>query len=308
MVRLECPEPREAASGVYVGEACGPVSKRAALFDHVVIVGEEYEAEPRAEMYRRLGVDVIVYPVSAGKTPTLVSLIRLLSHALPSTPHEKLLIEGFGAEGVVAAAAAIVVDRLGDNEAASRLLALGHGLTTPLDSRLLHLLHRVLNSSPDWFDSLAATVEEGYRRGFTHGDAHASSVAELAVELEEQLERLGAGIVHNPYVLFRQAVLHPDEPRDPIHAAASALDSTLVGAVKTIHLARNGPTLEVYIGCETLLHQEQCWPEAREAEQHLTRLARLAGFIRLAFIMAEPEEVACMNYRSVDPGLCEEPG
>ncbi|WP_167827888.1 hypothetical protein [Pyrolobus fumarii] len=301
----KCPEPVQLTHNVTLGDACGPVARRAAVHDKVLIVGEEYEAEPRAELYRRLGVDVVVYPLGAGKAPTLVSLLRLLSDLLPS-PHEKLLIEGFGGEGVVAAALLMIVDGVSAREAASRVLSLGHGLTTPLESRLLYILEKVLETSPGGARQLFEVVKRGYERGFTHGDAHASSVAELAVEVNDALSRLGYFTGLTPYTLFQSALLEPDEPRDPVHAIASALDSTLVGAVKTVAFIREGNKLEVLVGCETLMHREQCWPEVEAARQRIEAIAKKAGFRSVTYIMAPPEEVACILYRDVDRGLCEE--
>ena len=305
IVGLEaCPEPRMLTGNIHVAQACGPIAPRAAVYDRVIIVGEEYEAEPRLELYNSLGVEAILYPLSSGKTPTILSIVRLIHENMPSE-HEKLLIEGFGAEGVVAAAFLMVAERTSPREAASRLLAMGHGLTTPLDSRLLYLLHRVLETSPDWFQTVASTVMQGYREGFLHGDGHASSVAELAVELNEELARLGYFTGYTPYMLFRDAVLHTDEPSNVVHEVAAALDSTLTGAVKTVVLRRDGGTLYVIVGCELLLHQEQCWPEVEAAWDKMERLARKAGFEKIRYVMTGPEEAACLSYSSIDRGLCE---
>ena len=304
-LRTICPEPRRLTSRVYVASACGRVAPRAAAFDRVVIVGEEYEAEERLELYNSLGVEAILYPLSSGKTPTMLSLVRLVYEAMPAE-HERLLIEGFGAEGVVAAAFLMVLEAVHPREAASRLLAMGHGLTTPLDSRLLYLLHRVLETSPEGFHSVAETVKTGYREGFLHGDGHASSVAELAVEINEGLTRLGYYTGYTPYSLFRDAVLHTDEPSNPIHGAAAALDSTLTGAVKTVALERGSGRLRVLVGCELLLHQDQCWPEVDAAAEKIAWIARRAGLERVEYIMASPEEVACLQYAEIDRGLCEE--
>ena len=299
-----CPEPRQLTSNIHVAQACGPVAPRAAVYDRVIIVGEEYEAEPRLELYNSLGVDATLYPLSSGKTPTILSIVRLVHENMPSE-HEKLLIEGFGAEGVVAAAFLLASERIAPRDAAAKLLALGHGLTTPLDSRLLYLLYRVLETSPDWFQSVASTVMKGYRSGFLHGDGHASSVAELAVELNEELARLGYFTGYTPYMLFRDAVLHPDEPTNPIHEVASALDSTLTGAVRVVALRRDGATLYVLVGCELLLHHEQCWPEVEAAAPKMERLAYKAGFEKIRYVMTSPEEAACLSYSSIDRGLCE---
>ncbi len=301
-----CPEPRSLTANIHVAQACGPVAPRAAVYDRIIIVGEEYEAEPRLELYNSLGVEAVLYPLSSGKTPTILSIVRLVYENMPSE-HEKLLIEGFGAEGVVAAAFLLAAEKMHPREAAARLLALGHGLTTPLDSRLLYLLYRVLETSPDWFQSVAATVMRGYREGFLHGDGHASSVAELAVELNEELEKLGYFTGYTPYMLFREAVLHTDEPSNAVHEAAAALDSTLTGAVKVVALRRDGATLYVLVGCELLLHQEQCWPEVDAASPKLESLARRAGFQKIRYVMTSPEEAACLSYSSIDRGLCETP-
>ena len=305
IVPLEaCPEPRQLTGGIHVAQACGPVAPRAAIYDRVIIVGDEYEGEQRLSLYRSLGVEAVLYPLTSGKTPTILSIVRLVYENMPSGP-ERLLIEGYGAEGVVAAAFLIVAERLPPREAAARLLAMGHGLTTPLDSRLLHLLHRVLETSPDWFNSVASTVMRGYREGFTHGDGHAASVAELAVELNEELARLGYFTGYTPFMLFRDAVLHPDEPTSVVHEVAAALDSTLTGAVKAVALRRDGATLYAVIGCELLLHQEQCWPEVEAASPKMERLARKAGFEKIRYVMSAPEEVACLSYAGIDRGLCE---
>ncbi len=300
-----CREPRQLYTSIYIGEACGHVAPRAATYDYIVLVGSEYDAAHRASLYNQLGIDVIVYPLEPGKAPTLVSLLRLLSGIAERIPYEKILIEGFGSEGIVAAALLVLEAGLDARTAAQRVLSLGHGLLSPLEARQLKLIEQILvdAGSPH---RLYRLIEDAYSRGFLHGDAHASSVAELAVEINSGLERIGAPKRMDNYTLFRDALLAPDEPRNIVHAVASALDSTLVGAVRVIGLERRGNIIDVLVGCETLMHREQCWPEVEASRGAFTTLAQTLGASRVTYLMMEPEEVACIYYASIDRGLCED--
>ncbi len=300
-----CPEPRRLHANIYVSEACGHVAPRAATYDFIVLVGSEYDVSERASLYEQLGVEVEVYPLEPGKTPTLVSLIKLLSRIAERSLYEKVLVEGFGSEGIVAASILVAEGGMDARAAAQRVLALGHGLLSPLEARQLKLLELVATDARDP-RRLYNLVDDAYRRGFIHGDAHASSVAELAVEINAALGRIGAPRRVDHFTLFRDALLSPDEPKNLIHAIASALDSTLVGAVRILGLERRGSVLDVLVGCETLLHREQCWPEVEASRGAFTTLAQMLGASRVTYIMMEPEEVACIYYSSVDRGLCEE--
>ena len=274
------------------------VARRAALFDTVLVVADPYSAADRIDLYETLGVNVNLYPYTPLDAPTITSILGLMVWLEKESCRGRVLVEGFGGERLVMAAY-LVYRGLSVEEVLPKIARLG-GLHSPLHLRLLLILW-ALRRELDLSREASRFVEQA----FTGGDAHLAWVIELVVEHYLQLRHLlpiRLAKLYYSVIGYKHARLNDVEKS--VLSIAESLDYTLAGAVRNVAVSIGVESLEVYIGCQLLDREEQCWPEAKKAKPHYDRLARLLGVRDTDFVMTAPEEAACIAYGDFALDLC----
>ncbi len=287
--------------GLDFAEPRDHVVRRAAVYDAVLVVGEEYVLVDRVDAYGVFGVEARLYPLPAVEAPTIVSLLGVLGWIFERLGEgRRVLVEGTGAQSVIAAACLIAWGhRL--EEALERVRRAGMEVYSPLQVRILAILEAIASGL-----DVTREAERFKQHAFTGGDAHTASVIELAVEQAIQLSPV---LPASPARVYQRVVEPSRAPRlndveEAVLAAARGLDSTLVGAVRSLYLEPGASRLRVHVGCSLLMREGECWPEAMAADHAFRRLARLFGLDGVEYVMVEPEEAACMAYGERDPSLC----
>ncbi len=287
--------------GIDFADPGDPVVRRAARYDTVIVVGEEYMLVDRVDAYTVFGVEARLYPLPAVEAPTLVSILGLLGWIWERLgAGKRVLVEGTGGEAVVASAC-MVVEGYSVEEALAKLREAGMELYSPLQLRLLVILEAL---------SSAINIREEAERfkayAFSGGDAHLASIVELAVEHYVQIGRLLPISLQKLYAALVNPVRGPrlNDAEKALAGIAQGLDSTLIGAVRSVHLEVGESSLKVRIGCSLLMREGECWPEAMAADQHYRRLASMLGLKTVEYEMIDPEEAACLAYGQRGPELC----
>ncbi len=285
----------------YTRDFTTPVSRRAIDYTMVILVCDPHRVIDRFEAYRALGVDAKIYPLPPYHAPTLYSLLGLLALLEESSRKGRILVEGCGGEAVIAIAH-MLFKGLSLQEAIEKASSSGLNLLSPLQLRILALVDHALRHGVDLW-SLALRLKGC---AFTGGDAHKSSILELALEHTLQL----AGILPLRPSSLVQAIEEPssnvrlNDVERLVLEACRSLDYTMSGAVKSIAIAPGEDSLEVYLGCELLYRDDQCWPEAEASRPYYDRLAKTLGLKRASFYMDHPETVSCMVYSVLHPEVC----
>ncbi len=292
--------------GIEFAEPDEPVVRRAARYDTVIVVGEEYVLVDRVEAYSLFGVEARLYPLPAAETPTLMSVLGLLGWLWERVENgRRVLVEGSGGQGVVAAAC-LVAKGVHPAEALRMVREAGMDVYSPLQLRLLALLDALVSSGVDAGEEAARFRSVA----FTGGDAHTASVAEHALEHALRLRGL---LPVSPATVYRAVVEPWRAPRlndyeETVVAVARSLDATLVGAVRSTFLEIGESRLTVNVGCTLLMREDECWPEASAADPYYRRLAGYLGLKGVEYHMMDPEEVACRAYWFLDEEMCGEGG
>jgi hypothetical protein len=287
--------------GIYFGEPRDHVVRRAATYDVVLVVGEEYVLVDRIDAYATLGVEAKLYPLPAVEAPTIVSLLGVLGWLLERLEHgRRVLVEGTGGHSVLAAAC-LIMQGLGLDEALAKVKEAGMELYSPLQLRVLAILEAISQGV-----DVASEAKRFKQYAFTGGDAHTASVIELAIDHAIQLSPM---LPVSPVKLYQRIVDPARAPRlnsveETILEVARALDSTLVGAVRSIYLEPGSSKLRVTVGCSLLMREDECWPEATAADTAYRKLASFFGLTGVEYEMVEPEEAACLAYGLKEPSMC----
>ncbi len=290
--------------GVVFATIDASVVRRAAVFDAVVVVGDEYGIVDRFDAYKLLGVEARLYPLPANEAPTLVSLLGLLGWIRRQVSEgRRVLVEGAGGQTIIAIAF-MMLEGMGLTEAIAEARSRGFELLNPLQLRILTILDALRLSGVDlWGEA------EKYRKdAFTGGDAHLSTIVELAIEHYLQLSPFLPISASKLYYALTERDKHPrlTDSERAILEASKALDHTMIGAVRNIAIENLGSFLRVNLGCMLLLREGECWVEANTADPAYRRIASMLGLKGVDYVMASPEEVACLSYASLYPDVCEQ--
>ncbi|KSW11995.1 hypothetical protein CF15_04190 [Pyrodictium occultum] len=269
----------------------GKASSRAARYDTVLVVAPLLDALPRIEAYKMLGVErVEAYPLSPSDSPTLFSLLGVVAWLRRHASRGRVLVEGYGGEALLEAAYMIVEGELG----LSSLSRVASRLLSSLHLRSLVHLAALAEAGVD----LAREAERHLEDAFTGGDAYASSALEHSLDLAAQLGLLGGCILHLYEHVARGRRLQPSSICGLLAEAGRRLDYMKTGAVKTVAIVGGRQGSRVLLGCRLLLRDEECWPEAREAEEVIRRVLAARGYSLSRVLLVDPEEAACIAYGS----------
>lgn len=265
------------------------VSRRAVVYDVVLIVAPTVDVLSRKEAYQVLGVQhVEVYPLMPNDAPTLFSLLGIVAWIRNHARERSVLVEGYGGEALLEGAYRIV-------EGAWRvedLAKVASRLQSPLHLRSLIHLAKMSEAGIDLDRESAGRIGDA----FTGGDAYAASVLEHAIDLAVQLglentciRELYSYVASGMHSTLRGNCMSLVE-------AAESLDHMKTGAVRTIAIVSENGDAEVLLGCRLLLRDDECWPEARNSEEPIRRALMLRGYRLTGISLVDPEEAACIAY------------
>jgi len=264
------------------------VSKRAARYDVVLIVAPLVDALGRRDAYRVLGVRYVeVYPLLPNDAPTLFSLLGLVAWLNERAREYNVLVEGCGGEALVRGAYQVVEGTWSWDD----IKKLAGILQSPLHLRSLIHLAKMSEAGIDLHKEARRHIDAA----FAGGDAYMSSILEHSIDLVVQLglEDMCIREAYS-YVISKPGRPHP-HCLDVLETA-KRLDYMKAGAVKTVAIDLSESGAHVLLGCRLLLRDDECWPEARNAEKQLEKLLMLRGYSLDGISLVDPEEAACIAY------------
>jgi len=264
----------------------------------VLLVSDDYRIVERARLYKEVGINAEIYPLSIADSPTLFSLLGIIRWI-----HERSYIGIVVVEGY---------DQLHLLQEAYRLIFLGasleeallHKLPSPLHARSLIHLSYIRDAGTD-------LVKESRRfldSAFTGGDAHKSTILEIGIDIAIQLSATRPEMLRcirelYTFITGQRNIL--SKTCSTILRVAEALDFENTGAVKNIALITRNNYAEVVIGCKLLMEERQCWPEAENAQALLSILLNDVGLGLGNISMLQPEETACIAYNKYIEEECK---
>ncbi|HIQ23431.1 MAG TPA: hypothetical protein EYH50_00050 [Pyrodictium delaneyi] len=269
----------------------GRVSRRATVYDVVLIVAPALDALSRKEAYQILGVQrVEIYPLMPNDAPTLFSLLGIVAWIRSLAREQSVLVEGYGGEALLEGAYRIVEGAWRGKD----LARVASRLQSPLHLRSLVHLAKISEAGIDLGRESASYIDDA----FTGGDAYAASVLEHAIDLAVQLGLESACIRElYSYVTSGMHATIRDYCVSLVKAAES-LDRMKAGAVRTIAIVSEDGDAEVLLGCRLLLRDDECWPEARISEKPIKQALMLRSYRLAGISLVDPEEAACIAYGS----------
>lgn len=278
------------------------IVRRAARYDVVVLVGTETSSINRIELYERLGVKTIYYPYRVSDAPLLQPFLGLIGLLYEESRGRAVLVEQELEDALIPAALLIAVKGYPLRDAIEEVHEMGFSIFTPLESRLLVLMDTMRREGI----SLISEALEFKKEAFSGGDAHLSSVMEFTIEHYYHLRGLIPASLPRLYESLKVGGSYSKKLSDHerlLVSLSSELDYFMSGAVRNIALVL-GENMEVYMGCNLLLREDACWPEADRATPLYERLAKSLGLERTSIYMSSPEDVACISYGFLEPDIC----
>ncbi len=251
-------------------------ARLAALYELVIVVGDDFWVPSLVAELQALGVEAVHYPLRVDEAPTVYSALGVAG-MLSETRRAAVVDAGPGA--LLAALHALV--NLGYSLSDIAGVGLVDRLTSPLHYRLLALLDGLRGAGVD----LAAEAERWRSAALTGGDAVASDRILIAFDLERGLPRL-AGCA---------ARLYLGKKCPEIEETLDILDPHGEGGVAVAAVERLRGRLLLHLGCRFMPRGDPCLRE-RAA---LARAARLLSRHGLPVEPGEilyPEEAACIAY------------
>ncbi len=264
----------------------------------VLLVSDDYRIVERARLYKEVGINAEIYPLSITDSPTLFSLLGITRWIHERSFTGIVVVEGY--------------DQLHLLQEAYRLIFLGvdldeaslYKLSSPLHARsLIHLSY-----IRDTGINLAKESQRFLNSAFTGGDAHKSTVLEIGIDIAIQLSTTRPRMlrcIQGLYMLITGQRNVLGKTCSTLLRVAEALDFENTGAVKNIALITHSNYAEVVIGCKLLMEERQCWPEAENAQALLSILLNDLGLGLGNISMLQPEETACIAYNKYIEEECK---
>ncbi|NOZ88353.1 MAG: hypothetical protein GXO15_00320 [Crenarchaeota archaeon] len=251
-------------------------ARLAALYELVVVAGDDFWVPSLVAELQALGVEAVHYPLRADDAPTVYSALGVAG-LLAGARRAAVVDAGPGA--LLAALHALV--NLGYSLSDVAGVGLVERLTSPLHYRLLVLLDSLRGAGVD----LSAEAERCRTAALTGGDAAASDRILIAFDLERGIPRL-AGCA---------ARLYLGDGCPELEEVLDALDPHGEGGVAVAALERLHGRLVLHVGCRFMPRGDPCLRE-RAALAEAARLLSSRGPPVEPGEILYPEEAACIAY------------